>query len=273
MCSLDGSFVDIKLHIGKQASFILNLCDSMGNVCQGENRVDVDLVSLRVVTCTMKGNFVLLQPGHAKIYFTPEIRGRYQLNIKNSPFIVTVYVPPKLLSNSVPEIARLIKPCSLRCSKDKVLATEMGKGRIVEIDSLLSIKELKKLSGVIELTQDLDRNLYVTNVDNDQLIKLNGTGSIIKVVGQLGNGKGEFHYPNGLRISKNCELYICDSYNNRVQVFDLDLNFKRSFGKKGNGKGQFNFPADVDFDSRGNVYITDLNNHRLHHTMNATLVQ
>ena len=270
MCSLDSSFIDIKLYAGKQASFILNLCDSMGNACQGENRVDVDLVSLRVVTCTIKGNFELLQPGHAKIFFTPEIRGRCQLNvkvngdhIKNSPFTVTVYVPPELLSKPVDEIAGLREPCSLRCSKDKILATEMDKGRIIEIDSLLSIKELKKLSGVIELTQDLDRNLYATNFDNHQLIKLSGTGSIIKVVGQLGNGKGEFDYPNGLRISKNCELYVCDSYNNRVQVFDLDLNFKRSFGKKGNGKGQFHFPADVDFDSTGNIYVTDMKNHRI----------
>ena len=79
----------------------------------------------------------------------------------------------------------------------------------------------------------------------------------------MGNGKGEFDYPNGLRISKSCELYVCDSYNNRVQVFDLDLNFKRSFGKKGTGKGQFNFPADVNFDSTGNVYVTDMKNYRI----------
>ena len=35
MCSLDSSFVDVNLYVGKQASFILNLCDSMGNACQG----------------------------------------------------------------------------------------------------------------------------------------------------------------------------------------------------------------------------------------------
>ena len=270
MCSLDGSFVDLRLHVGEQASFTLNLCDSTGNVSQGENQVDVDLVSLRVAASKTKSNFELLQHGHAKIFFTPEKRGRYQLNvkvngdhIKNSPFTVTVYVPPQLLSKPVAEIAGLRRPCSLRCSRDTVVATEIKKGRIVEIDSLLSVKEVTKLHGASELTQDFDRNFYATNDQYHQLVKLESTGNIVKVVGQLGNGKGEFNYPNGLRISKNCELYVCDTCNNRVQVFDLDLNFKRSFGKKGNGKGQFNLPADVDFDSTGNVYVTELNNSRI----------
>ena len=141
MCSLDSSFVDVKLYVGEQASFILNLRDSRGNACQGGKGVDVDLVNLRVATCTIKGNLKLLQSGHAEIFFTPEIRGRYQMNvqvngdhIKNSPFIVIVNIHPNLLSKPVAEIAGLGRPCGLRCSRDKVPATEMKKGRIIEID-------------------------------------------------------------------------------------------------------------------------------------------
>ena len=270
MCSLDSSFMDAKFYVGKQASFILNLCDSMGNVYQEESGVDVNLVNFRDATCTIQANFKLLQSGRAEIFFTPEIRGRYQMNvkvngdhIKNSPFIVNVYIHPNRLSKPVAEIAELSRPVSLRCSGDKVLATEVGKGRIIEIDSLQSIKELMKLPGANDFTQDLGHNLYVTDIDNNRLIKLDSTGSVIKVVGKLGNENVEFKYPNGLRISKNNELYVCDSRNNRVQVFDLDLNFKRSLGKKGTGSGQFNTPADVNFDSIGNIYVTDESNHRI----------
>ena len=144
-----------------------------------------------------------------------------------------------------------------------MLATEMEKDRLIEINSLHSIRELKKLPGAFELTQDLDCNLYVTNVEDHQLIKLNSAGRVIKVVGQLGQGKAEFNFPNGLRVRKNDELYVCDCRNNRVQVFDLDLNFKRSLGKKGTGKGQFNHPLDVNFDLTGNIYVTETNNHRI----------
>ena len=128
------------------------------------------MISLRVAAYTIRGSFELLQSGRAKISFTPEIRGRYQMNvkvngdhIKNSPFIVTVYVHPNLLSKPVAEIAGLDRPASLRCSRDKVLATEVKKCRIIGIISQQSIRELKKLPGADELTQDLDHNIYVTN--------------------------------------------------------------------------------------------------------------
>ena len=174
---------------------------------------------------------------------------------------MTVHIDPSLLSKPIAEITELSRPCGLRCSREKVLSTEVGKGRIIEIDSLLSAKEFKKLPGAAELTQDLDHNLYVTNDKCHQSIKLNSAGNVIKVVGKLGKGNTEFHFPNGLRVSKNNELYVCDSDNNRVQVFDLDLNFKQSFGKKGTGRGQFDSPLDVNFNLTGNIYVTDGGNH------------
>ena len=270
MCSLESSIVGVKLYVGKETSLILSLCDSRGNICDGENRVDTNLVSLQ--GHITKSNLEQLPQGRMKIIFTPKTRGRHQLNvkvngdhIKISPFTVTVYMPPNLLSQPVAEISGLERPCSLKCSQDKVLITELYKRRVLEIDSSRHTKELNlQLSGgAVELTQDMELNLYITNGNNHQLIKLSNTGSMIKIVGQLGKGNAEFDFPNGLRVSKHHELYVCDTNNNRVQVFDLDLNYKRSFGKPGSGKGQFNFPADVDFDSSGNIYVTDLRNHRI----------
>jgi DNA-binding beta-propeller fold protein YncE len=116
---------------------------------------------------------------------------------------------------------------------------------------------------VSDITQDKERNIIYATTGKNKLHKVSNDGKIIKTVGRSGKRDAEFNFPNGLRVSKNDELYVCDSHNNRVQVFDLDLNFKRSFGKKGTGRGQFDFPADVDFDSRGTIYITDILNHRI----------
>ena len=273
VCSVDGSFANAKLYVDKQTSFTLTLRVSSGNVCQhGENKINVDLVDTQ--GSSTKGDIELLSPGQAKIFLTPERRGQHQLNvkvnganIKNSPFTVTVYMPPHLLSRPVATISGLERPCSLRCSQDKVLATELEKSRIIEINSQYHIHELKQLLGLgeVELTQDVDLNVYVsTGGHHNTLIKLSKTGSVIKIVGKKGKRNAEFICPNGVRVSKKGELYVCDSDNNRVQVFDLNLNFKRTFGKQGTGKGQFNFPADVNFDSSGNnIYITDIRNHRI----------
>ena len=82
---------------------------------------------------------------------------------------------------------------------------------------------------------------YVTDI---KLHKLSNSGRTIKSVGQTGTEIVEFNYPNGLRVSKKHELYVI-SKNNHVQVFDLNLNFLRSFGERGSRNGQFNFPADL----------------------------
>ena len=184
-------------------------------------------------------------------------------HIKNSPFTRTVYMPPDCLAQPVATISGL-RPCSLVCAQDKVLATEIRGDRIIEIDSKLQVQELKhRVTGANELTRDSDLNVYVTTGNYHKLIKLSNTGNVLKIIGELGTKNAEFNFPNGLRVSKKRELYVCDSRNSRIQVFDLDLKFKQSFGKKGTGKGQINFPADVDFDSNGNIYITDLKNNRV----------
>ena len=270
MCLVD--FMNAKLHVGQQTSFTLTLRDSSGNVCVRENEVNVDLLPRQ--GNLIKGKLVPLSQGHVKVILTPERRGQQQLNvkvngahIKNSPFNVTVYMPPQFFSRPVATISGLNRPSSLVYSQveDKVLATEMNKERVIKIDSQshLVLSEFTKLTCVNEITQDADLNTFYATTSDDQLHKLSDNGRIIKTVGWSGKRKSEFYCPNGLRVSKSHELYVCDSGNNRVQIFDLNLNFKRSFGKYGTGKGQFNFPGDVDFDSSGNIYVADHNNHRI----------
>ena len=122
-------------------------------------------------------------------------------------------------------------------AEDKVLATVMDASTIVEVDSQFHLiqSEFITLLHVIEITQDTNLNILYATTTNHQLHKLTHDGRVIKTVGQYGTRRAEFNFPNGLRVSKKRELYVCDSRNNRVQVFDLDLNFKQSFGKKGTG--------------------------------------
>ena len=268
MYSVDRSFANAKLYVNQSISFIIILRESNGGVCRGgQDRVDADLMN--ITGKTTKGGVQYLSQGRMKVILTAERRGQHQLNlkvngahIKNSPFTVTVFMPPNRLLQPIATISGLDQPYGLKCCRDKVLATEIKKGRIIEIDSHFNVKEFNQLSGATELTPDSDLNIYVSTSDH-QVHKVSKDGRIIKTVGQLGKRNAEFNFPNGLRVSKNRELYICDSDNNRVQVFDLDLNFKRSFGKKGTGKGQFNFPADVNFDLSCNIYVTDNRNHRI----------
>ena len=187
-------------------------------------------------------------------------------HIKDSPFKVTIYMPPKLLLRPVAIISELKRPGSLVYSQaeDKVLVTLVKEGRLMKIDLqpgfTARLTDFIILPFVTKITRDTERNIIYATIGKNELHKVSNDGQIVRTVGQLGKRNAEFNFPNGLRVSKNDELYVCDSSNNRVQVFDLDLNFKRSFGKKGTGRGKFNFPS---FDSYRNIYITDVENHRI----------
>ena len=39
--------------------------------------------------------------------------------------------------------------------------------------------------------------------------------------GKRGKGKGDFKYPHFLSVNKSGHLIVCDSRNDRIQVFEL----------------------------------------------------
>ena len=126
----------------------------------------------------------------------------------------------------VAPIVEFGRPVSLAYSQaeDKILATVTRDGTIVKIDSQFRL-EVIQFPQINKITHGADMNIFYVTTTNNQLHKIINDGRIIRTVGHLGKRNGEFNYPNGLRVSNRCELYICDGRNSRVQVFDLDLNF------------------------------------------------
>jgi hypothetical protein len=46
------------------------------------------------------------------------------------------------------------------------------------------------------------------------------SGSLLLFFGEEGIGPGEFWLPGGIYIDGNDRIWICDSYNGRLQVFE-----------------------------------------------------
>jgi DNA-binding beta-propeller fold protein YncE len=60
-----------------------------------------------------------------------------------------------------------------------------------------------------------------------------------------------------------CGIYVADSSNNRVQVFNSSGVFQSTFGSFGSGNGQFISPSGIAVGSGGSIYVTDNNNDRV----------
>ena len=104
-----------------------------------------------------------------------------------------------------------------------------------------------------------DGVMFVTDLGSHRLLKLSCDGTLLKAAGGRGEGPGQFA---GITLIRN-KLFICDSDNNRVQVFDTDLNFLGSFNTRSSGEGEFNSPLDISTDRDGCLYVANSFNDRV----------
>lgn len=83
------------------------------------------------------------------------------------------------------------------------------------------------------------------------------TGRLLFQIGKRGDGNGEFNLPRDAAVGPDGLLYVVDGGNFRVQVFDGEGKFVKTFGAIGRQGGQFSRPKEVAADSAGNIYVAD----------------
>ena len=87
--------------------------------------------------------------------------------------------------------------------------------------------------------------------------------AFLKQIGATGLPNGDFNIPFAIAVDSNQNLYVVDTGNQRIQVFDATGNFKFTFGRSGSGNGQFSSPRGIAVDSSQNIYVTDTLNNRI----------
>jgi hypothetical protein len=77
-------------------------------------------------------------------------------------------------------------------------------------------------------------------------------------------GEDYFHRPSDIEVDlKQALIYIADSGNNRIVVFDLEGNFLRTIGQEGQGPGEFSQPTGLYVDSESQLAVADYRNNRI----------
>jgi len=145
-------------------------------------------------------------------------------------------------------------------------------------------KLLMKLSSMLEGSYDLVPFTWpgALTVDGQGTIYLvhgaNGVGKVIKIplaqntpiadqtlqFGSLGKGKGELmHTPMGVAVDQEGHIYVSDTHNNRVQVFDSRGEWLLMFRLAGTPYGELTEPGNLAVDGEGNLYLVDRGNARV----------
>jgi hypothetical protein len=81
--------------------------------------------------------------------------------------------------------------------------------------------------------------------------------NLVTEFGSQGSGDGQFAQPRDIAISNDGYVYIADTFNFRIQKFDLNGNYIGQWGEMGNGDGQFLNLGAIDVDPDGNIYVLD----------------
>jgi sugar lactone lactonase YvrE len=114
-----------------------------------------------------------------------------------------------------------------------------------------------------------NRFLYVVDTQQDQVIVYDADS--LKPLRRIGTGgknhfltsPGDFGAPQGVALDKDGNVYVTDTLNNRVEIFDADGNFISQFGKNGDGPGYFERPKGVAVDTDGHIWVADAMQDRL----------
>jgi uncharacterized protein (TIGR03663 family) len=129
-----------------------------------------------------------------------------------------------------------------------------------------------------------DGHLYVVDSDNHRIQVFDGNGMLLRTwgsqcnlatglgcldpdgTGPLGYSDGQFQEPWGIGVGRDGRVYVADTWNHRVQVFDADGNFLAKWGAFGqtiNGEELLYGPRDIAVDASGRVLVTDTGNKRV----------
>lgn len=104
-----------------------------------------------------------------------------------------------------------------------------------------------------------DNKLYVTDIESKKVIVFNLDGKKLLEISSASSKEDLFNAPNAITIDDDENIYISDSGNLRVVVFDKKGNFTRIINGNKDTKGESKFvnPRGLAVDSKGTLYMID----------------
>ena len=127
--------------------------------------------------------------------------------------------------------------------------------------------QFNKPSGVVLNSKG---TIYVADTRNHRVQMFSNDGIFLSSFGRKSKGKkeeeledGTFRYPSAVAVDSKDHLFVLDSGNNRIQVFDENGKFLWAIGKKGKRAGQFEDPVDIAIDENDLLYVAERGNSRV----------
>lgn len=108
-------------------------------------------------------------------------------------------------------------------------------------------------------------DLFVSEFQQTERIqRFSSDGSrFIQSFGEAGRDLGKFNRAEGIAFDAHDRLFVADSCNHRVQVFDEKGRLLAQYGKPGKNLGELSYPYDVRIDASGYQFVCEFGNSRV----------
>jgi sugar lactone lactonase YvrE len=149
---------------------------------------------------------------------------------------------------------------------DRIFITDGKLHRVLILDKNQKVVEQIK-EGLIDpvgiAIDKENRLLYVADTQADQVVVFDP--DTLKLVRRIGTGgkkhelttPGDFSGPTGVALDKDGNLYVTDTMNYRVEIFDAEGKFISQFGRHCDGWGCFAHPKGIAVDGDGHIWVAD----------------
>lgn len=159
-------------------------------------------------------------------------------------------------------LANFVAPAGITVGPDGlVLVADSRLGIVARLDAQGNPRAsfgrgvLKRPTGIAY--DPRGQRIYVADTGAHDVKLFDADGKLVKVIGQHGEGPGQFNFPTHLAFAQD-QLYVTDAMNSRVQVFSGDgSEVKLNFGARGLYIGNFVRPKGVAVDRAGNIYVVE----------------
>lgn len=120
---------------------------------------------------------------------------------------------------------------------------------------------------VTDVIQDARGHYWIGQYGQlDRIQEFTPEGQFVQMFGSQGDESGRFSRPQGLEMDDQGLLWVADSCNHRIQVFDTNgpkAQLVDIFGKAGNQPGELQYPYGLVFDRDSTLLICEHGNHRI----------
>lgn len=114
------------------------------------------------------------------------------------------------------------------------------------------------------LAVDNERNFYVSDSNNNRVLKFSKEGKFIKFLGQKGDeAPSEILTPRSLAVDSRNNIYVVSGLGATVYVFNKDGTALYSFSKLNDDEGTLILPSGIAIDEANKIFITETTGNRV----------